>query len=153
MIANGKYCGWHFLKENGSFMRRMRMLSECCRRKEHDICRRLSLSSAQLACLMSFPEKEDAGVVRVSERLELSPFRVSRIVGSLVRRGLVARERSTSDRRREKLDLTQKGRGVRRSIDFALDVCDKRLRRTLGAAHARELEHALDRLLEALQGL
>lgn len=69
----------------------------------------VGLSVPQLVCLKAIYELRDADevtVVQISERVQLSPPTVSRIVERLVAAGLVTRDRSVSDRRKVRLSLT-----------------------------------------------
>lgn len=73
------------------------------------------LTVPQLLCLTAVGELEDLGdatditVAMVSERVQLTPPTVSRIVDRLVRAGLVERDRGTKDRRKVCLSLTTAG--------------------------------------------
>lgn len=70
------------------------------------------LTVPQLICLKTVGDHEDEGATGslVADEAQLSPATVSRIVERLVRAGLIARERSTRDRRRVLLRLTPDGR-------------------------------------------
>jgi DNA-binding MarR family transcriptional regulator len=71
------------------------------------------LTVPQLLCLTAIGELEELDaeitVVMVSERVQLTPPTVSRIVDRLVRAGLVERDRRAKDRRKVCLSLTAAG--------------------------------------------
>jgi DNA-binding MarR family transcriptional regulator len=73
------------------------------------------LTVPQLLCLSAVGELEEGDdaaeitVMMVSERIQLTPPTVSRIVDRLVRAGLITRERSAVDRRKVCLSLTSAG--------------------------------------------
>ncbi len=75
--------------------------------------RDVGLSVPQIVCLAAIAEMEMAGeeitVQDISERVQLSPATVSRMVDRLVNAELVTRDRSSTDRRRVSLGLTAAG--------------------------------------------
>lgn len=75
--------------------------------------RDVGLSVPQIVCLAAIAELELTGVEiavqEISERVQLSPATVSRMVDRLVVAGLVTRDRSSTDRRRVSLGLTAAG--------------------------------------------
>lgn len=77
------------------------------------LLRDVGLTVPQVVCLRAIADLEDdpegVMVAQISERVQLSPATVSRIVDRLVAAGLVTRERSASDRRRVSIALTALG--------------------------------------------
>ncbi len=73
----------------------------------------IGLTVPQLICLRSIHELDTAHdgvtVMQVSQRVQLSPPTVSRIVDRLSAAGLVVRERSVTDRRKVSISLTPAG--------------------------------------------
>lgn len=73
----------------------------------------VGLTLPQLMCLKAIGELDEPGqdltVLRVAQIVELSPATVSRIIERLVRAELIRRDRSTTDRRRVCLSLTDAG--------------------------------------------
>lgn len=77
------------------------------------LLREVGLSVPQVICLNAIKELEgETGVTvaEVSQRVQLSPATVSRIVDRLVASGLVTRDRSAIDRRKVRIALTTSGR-------------------------------------------
>jgi DNA-binding MarR family transcriptional regulator len=75
--------------------------------------REIGLSVPQVICLTAIADlSRDTGVTvaDISQRVELSPATVSRIVDRLVASGLVTRDRSVSDRRKVSIVLTAIGK-------------------------------------------
>lgn len=89
----------------------VRRISDHSRALQHEA----GLTVPQLLCLAAIGELEERGagaditVVMVSERVQLTPPTVSRIVDRLVRAGLVERDRRAKDRRKVCLSLTTAG--------------------------------------------
>lgn len=78
------------------------------------LLREVGLTVPQVVCLRAIAKLQASGtgvtVVEVSEKVQLSPATVSRIIDRLIAAGLVARERSTEDRRKVSISLTEAGR-------------------------------------------
>ena len=88
----------------------VRAIRECCQRQEMEMCRELTLTPSQLACLMAVPaQAEEFNVHQVAEVMGLSPSRASRIVDSLACDGLLYRRTADNDRRIQVLALTPAG--------------------------------------------
>ena len=75
--------------------------------------RDVGLTVPQVVCLATVAELEALGdeitVADISERVQLSPATVSRIIDRLVGSGFVTRDRSATDRRRVSIALTAVG--------------------------------------------
>ncbi len=128
----------------------VRTIRDCCQRKEREMCRKLALTASQFACLLSMPAQTDALNVRqVAKTLRLSPSRTSRIVDSLVRRGLVDRGTTDSDRRRQMLTLTSGGLQKRLLAHQLLGECEELLLSRLSDHPLEELEETLEALIKA----
>lgn len=94
----------------------LRLIRRIVRRiSEHSkyLSRKVGLTVPQLMCLKAIGELEETEdeitVALVGKQVQLSPATVSRIIDRLVRANLVARERSSVDRRRVCLSLTAGG--------------------------------------------
>ena len=133
-------------------LRSVRELRACCAAHEGELCRRLRLTPVEAACLLGFTGRQ-VGVGGLAERLELSASRTSRLVDGLVRRRLVRRVGSRTDRRALLLSLTPKGHERRRSLVSAMRSCERGLLRRLGGARARALVRQLDLLSTAFRAL
>lgn len=87
----------------------------------------------------------------VARELDLTPARVSNILAALEREGLVERVPSQSDRRRVEVSLTDKGRGVERTMKGALKARVASLLRDLGDQDARELVRLMGRIVAVME--
>ena len=88
-------------------------------------------------------QKPTVEVIEVRRELELDPGYMSRILADFERRGLVVRQRSEADRRRQVVRLTGSGRA-------AFKTFDKRASEEFGEVLAAHPETEQRRLVEAL---
>lgn len=116
--------------------------------------RQVGLTIPQVVCLRAVSSLEALGigvtVVEISQSVQLSPATVSRIVDRLEAAGLVARTRSTSDRRKVSISLTPAG--LERVQAMPLPLQDQFLRRLddLPPDDRKELLGALRRVVELM---
>ncbi|MFW6111853.1 MAG: MarR family winged helix-turn-helix transcriptional regulator [Candidatus Bipolaricaulota bacterium] len=81
--------------------------------KEHDI----SSTQIQTIIFLSGAHTQNKNVSSISKRLQIAQPTASRMVDSLVEKGLVKRERSQADRRKVKLELTEKGESITDNVN------------------------------------
>jgi DNA-binding MarR family transcriptional regulator len=74
--------------------------------------RQIGVTAPQLSILMALANESSLPVSEISKRVHLSAATISTTTDRLVKNGLVARQRSTGDRRKVFLDLTAKGQDV-----------------------------------------
>jgi DNA-binding MarR family transcriptional regulator len=77
----------------------------------------LRLGFTQLAALYAVAGTETLTVADLADRIGRSPSATSRIVGGLVRRGLLSSTEEVVDRRQRTLSLTQRGAALLATID------------------------------------
>jgi DNA-binding MarR family transcriptional regulator len=110
------YHPWPMTKEADiarDLLRTIRQLVRQISIHSKQLLRDIGLSVPQVLCLTAVAELEgETGVTvaEVSERVQLSPATVSRIVERLVTSALVTRDRSAIDRRKVEIALTPQGR-------------------------------------------
>jgi DNA-binding MarR family transcriptional regulator len=119
-------------------------------RLEAELIVRLPLTAreASLVCALS-----GGAVFRASElaaRLGLSPSRLSRLLGSLERKGMLAWNAAPGDRRALDIALTKKGRDLCGKLEKAKEICEKRLRSKLTGEEIAAVEKGIKLLLQAL---
>lgn len=129
----------------------VRLLRDCCLRKEDELCRHLSLNNSQYACLLVFPPSESITVGDLSRLMELSPSRTSRIADNLVRRGFLSRRIPDSDRRSQLLKLAPAGRKVKEAIEQLSIECERRLLDSLSAERVSQAREGIEALIQAFQ--
>jgi len=94
-----------------------------CEEKETNIADKHGLLQAELKCLRLIGEDESLNNKEISERMNLSPSRLTRIMDGLVKKGHIIREINKSDRRHMKLSLSRKGKSLTNKLnDEFIDV-------------------------------
>ena len=81
--------------------------------KEHEV----SSTQIQTVIFLSGAHPRNRNVTSITSRLQVAQPTASRVVGSLVDKGLVQRERSEKDRRKVKLELTEEGESIAESVN------------------------------------
>lgn len=137
--------------ESGPYrlMNLVRMLRDCCQRKEDELCRQLSLNNSQYACLLLFPASGTVGVNELSRIIHLSPSRTSRVAETLVRGGFLSRRTPASDRRSQLLSLTPQGRRAKAAIERLTAGCESRLLANLPVDRIPEIQRGIEALIRA----
>ena len=114
----------------------------------------LGITGGQAALLHAIRTNRGIGVRGLAEREGVSPPRVTAAVTRLEAMGLVARTRSSNDRRRVELEVTEEGLRVLRSARSRRTAWLAQRIRTLGEGDARALADGLSplrRLLESAE--
>jgi DNA-binding MarR family transcriptional regulator len=130
----------------------VRAMRDCCQRQEGEICHKLALTASQFACLVALPETGDLTVQQVAAGMRLSASRASRVVESLVREGVLERQSTGQDRRQQHLTLSTMGRAKWQRAHMLLVECEQKLLAHLSTQESRELEEALQTVINALTG-
>ena|GEM_PF-2289609 len=81
--------------------------------KEHEI----SSTQIETIIFLSGAHPDNKNVTSIARRLQVAQPTATRVVNSLVERGLVERERCKADRRKIKLSLTDRGRAITKDIN------------------------------------
>ena len=89
--------------------------------------KRWGLSPSEYRCLICLLPEEKISCQHLSERVELSVSRSSRIIEGLYRKGFLERADCTSDRRCKEVWLTARGIQARLNIHSHLELCEERL--------------------------
>lgn len=107
---------------------------------------RFGLTIAQWRVVAVLARAPGLSAAAVAERTAMDKVAVSRAVAGLVRAGRVRRASAPGDRRRSKLTLTPRGRGVyTRIMPWALDY-ERRLLAELSVAEREQFDMMLARL-------
>lgn len=102
------------LKDVRRFRRNMRSFERVSDARVTDCCAKVSL--AQCVVLMEVDENGRLTMGQLAARLRLDNSTLSRTIDTLVKRGLVEREREERDRRVVQIQLTDHGRAACRDI-------------------------------------
>jgi DNA-binding MarR family transcriptional regulator len=94
-------------------------LRKKCTLKDLYFVKKVGISYAEYNCLIQFFDADTINMKELAARLDITPAGVTRIVGSLDRRGIVHRRIDRNDRREIKVVLTRKGKRIVRDIHQA----------------------------------
>ncbi|MFW5829221.1 MAG: MarR family winged helix-turn-helix transcriptional regulator, partial [Planctomycetota bacterium] len=117
----------------------------------HRLQRQHHVTGPQLMCLHTLLELDGLTVSELSNAIFLSPSTVVGVLDRLEKQGLVTRVRSTTDRRKVLIHVTQMGRELvldaplplQRALEMGLRRCDRQ--------QQQELASALDTLVDMLE--
>jgi len=131
----------------------VRAMRDCCQRQEKEICRKLSLTPSELACLLAIQERDHKfSVHEVAKLMGLSQSRASRVIDSLACDGLLHRQTADSDRRTQLLALTPAGLKKWYAARKLMIECEQKVLASLTPQKSREMEELLKTLLKAWPG-
>lgn len=134
----------------GRALDNLRRLVRALRVSSHAIERRADVTGAQLFVLRELDAEPQLSIRRLAERTLTDPSSVSVVVARLVARGLVARRRDPSDRRRVVLSLTRRGRALLASAPEPVQVRLVAALRALPPARLRPFDRVLADLVRAI---
>jgi DNA-binding MarR family transcriptional regulator len=104
----------------------IREIVECCEDRKLYESQKFGLPYAQLKCLMLFNGERYLTVKTLAERLEVAKSRVTKLVSSLIEKGLVDRIEDPKDGRIKLLSLSPKGVKLTKDIEiFQRDIHGK----------------------------
>lgn len=110
--------------ENQSYekriLRSLRRIIRAVELRSHQIARLYKITGPQLACLHTIIDNGPMTSATLSTHLVLSPSTIVGIIDRLQEKGWVTRDRSTTDRRRILLDVTEAGREVVKNAPMPL---------------------------------
>lgn len=105
------------------------------------------VSSVQFAALLVIRLRPGLSQAELCDELGLDRSTIADLVDRMVRRGLLARARSTEDRRRKVLTITEHGAATLDEINPGVERVDALLTETLAASERDELRSMLRRML------
>ncbi len=122
------------------------------RTSEHSrsIGRHSGVSVPQMLCLKAIADLPDATVAKVAEMVQLSAPTVSRILDRLERDGYLIRERSTCDRRKVCLSLTDFGQRKLENLPMPLQQQFLERLQELDEAEVRQLLASLECIVQLM---
>lgn len=125
-------------------------LKASCITNEMDIMTESGLSPAEYNGIAALDPKDRISGNDVSQKMNLSPSRASRVVDKMVQKGYLVREIDPADRRRCTIYLSQQGILLKKEIDRLKKRCEKRIRESLSKAEAEVLQGTLERVIEVI---
>lgn len=127
--------GYH----TGHLLRRAQQLHHALWNREVS----LEVSSVQFAALSALVRRPAISQAELGAELDLDRSTIADMVERMARNGLVERQRSTSDRRRMILNLTDRGEATVRGLRPHVDRLESLLTGGLGAAETERLQRML----------
>jgi DNA-binding MarR family transcriptional regulator len=126
------------------------LLKKKCLLEEGEIGREVGLAPSEIHCIETIhPDERLSGNI-LSDRMGLSPSRGSRIIDHLIEKGLLSREIHPRDRRFSALSLTQKGKDMRRGVENAKRVCERKITNRMNEEQIRQIKMGLKKLVDVL---
>jgi len=94
----------------------VKKLSQCFTMTQMSICRKYNLTLAEAALISAMDPVRKVCSTVLEERQGLSKGRISRIMESLKKKGCLSKSEHHEDRRLNIIELTDRGREIRRAI-------------------------------------
>jgi DNA-binding MarR family transcriptional regulator len=136
--------------EDTSLMSLIYQFKSGCVSSEMEIMTQFGLSPAEYNGIASLdPGEEVCGTV-VSEKMNLSPSRSSRVVEKMVQKGYLIREIDSKDRRKCTICLSPKGMDIKEQINKHHEICEKRLRNALSEEEIETFSTTLNKIIDKL---
>jgi DNA-binding MarR family transcriptional regulator len=123
------------------------------RRVTKEVARRVDLTGPQLTVLKMLEGVGDLSLSELSERIRAQNSTVTGIIDRMEREGLVARARSTEDRRVVNIRLTEKGARIAREIAVEPMEVFRSALESLSAGEMRDLLRILTKIAQRVQGI
>ncbi|MDX2472016.1 MAG: MarR family winged helix-turn-helix transcriptional regulator [SAR324 cluster bacterium] len=111
----------------------------------------VSLTSPQLVCLLAIEELEPVGQKSLAEKVFLSASTLVGILDRLQAKGLISRERSTTDRRAQVIALSEHGREVITRAPSPLQDKLVSALQNLPDIEQSSISQALERIVELME--
>lgn len=126
-------------------------LKQSCRDTEKSITDKMGITGAEYHCLKIIPVAASLGCSELAESMNLSPSRASRIIDGMVDKKLLERKIAEDDRRRNELNLTEKGRRIKKQIDQELNDCENLLKNNLSEQQIDLASSGIEAILQVLR--
>jgi DNA-binding MarR family transcriptional regulator len=126
------------------------LLKKKCILEEGEIGREVGLSPSEVHGMESLSPGERISGHELSERMDLSPSRGSRVIDHLIAKGLLTREEDPSDRRAVVLFMTEKGSHVRERLEIAKRACEEKITARMKSEQIEQIKQGLELLVNVL---
>jgi DNA-binding MarR family transcriptional regulator len=90
-----------------------------CQEKEAWLAKEHGLFQAEFKCIRLFGSNESLNNTQISDRMKLSPSRLTRIIDTLVQKGYMKREIDQYDRRNMRVFLSRRGKLLTNKLNKA----------------------------------
>jgi MarR family transcriptional regulator, organic hydroperoxide resistance regulator len=125
-------------------------LKASCVNSELDIMAESGLSPAEFNGIAAMEPNQTICGTAVSQKMNLSPSRASRVIDKMVHNGYLKREIDASDRRKCNISLADKGVAVKNKIHHLQLQCERQLRDNLTVQEIAAFAGALNKIIKIL---
>lgn len=125
-------------------------LRQKCALKDLYFVKKTGITTAEYNCLIQFYTKDNLSMKELSERLDITPGGVTRIVASLEGKNIVRRKISPEDRRGIKVTLTKKGNRIVREMREASLEVHKEILSNINPKFREPVLNAIELLIKAI---
>lgn len=122
-----------------------------CLEKEDRLAESYSLTQAEFRCLRLFNEGEIINNKTISERMKLSPSRLTRIIDGLVEKGYIERTVEPNDRRNMRVTLSVHGVEIVKKLNEAYINIHRQILDNIDSKEQLPLIEAMKTLLVSLE--
>ncbi len=122
-----------------------------CLEKEERLAESHGLTQAEFRCLRLFDANEIINNKTISERMRLSPSRLTRIIDGLVDKGYIVRTVEPNDRRNMRVYLSVQGIEIVRQLNAAYIDVHKQILDNINLDEHASLINAMKTLLVSLE--
>ena len=144
--ANNNLCGVVMEK---SLLDLIIELKNICIEDEEKIRTICNISLAEYKGITQIDIEEKITCNLLSQKMDLSPSRGSRIIDNLVRKGYFLRTTNTEDRRSFVISLSSKGLKIRKKIKQERSNCEERISSKFSKKKVKLIKEALDLISDA----
>ena len=125
-------------------------LKASCVANEANIMTEAGLSPAEYNGIAAMEPNEMVCGNTLSQKMNLSPSRASRVVEKMVQNGYLMRETDPVDRRKCNITLAEKGVKVKQEIENLKSACEKNIRKHLSKDEVNIISNSLKKIIAAL---
>jgi DNA-binding MarR family transcriptional regulator len=122
-----------------------------CREKEIRFAEKNGLTQAEFRCLRYFGTYECMNNKQISERMKLTPGRLTRIIDSLILKNYLMREIDPTDRRYMRVNLSESGIALVEQLNNAYADIHRDILSDIELQHQKPVITAMDQLVSALR--
>ncbi|MFC2094807.1 MarR family transcriptional regulator [Bacteroidota bacterium] len=122
-----------------------------CQKKEAWLAEQYGLFQAEFKCLRLFGTNERLNNTQISNRMKLSPSRLTRIIDGLVQKGYMQRELDHTDRRNLRVTLSRRGKIFTNKLNRAFIEVHNEILQDIDASQHESLITAMEHLHLAIE--
>ena len=136
--------------ENTSILDLLNDMRKKCISSDDELINSLNISLAEYNFFLIFDENQTLSSEWISDKMNLSLSRVSRVIDRMVVNGFLIRKIDPSDRRAINLKLSEEGLSIYNKIKLNRIECEATIRAKLSIEEGQELESNLKLILSLL---